>query len=333
MPDGTFTAGNGVSPRQPAASWWWPASSEKIVAVDASLGGGLYAGIAGAVSVENIDSDTIASLADGAQINQSTASSAGGLQTVVVAATNNLNILTYAGGLGVGAGGVGASADIGVLHNDTQALVGSAAVRAKQESDVFALSRWDVNSNAISAGAGAGGLGGGIVVYSIGGDFSDTYSTDGGNGSALKGKNSTVLDFVNDTVGTLTGRANTNDPSPPAFDPSQKVDEPATPSISAPTVASRPATPWCTESGGGTAINGLEDGKAYFVIVDSAHPTKVRLAASYDEAQAGHAIAITKAGATGTNHRSRVGNAAIANLGRSHGDSRRHDPTRSAPPA
>ena len=38
---------------------------------------------------------------------------------MVVAATNKMDILSIAGGLGASLGGIGASADIGILRNDT----------------------------------------------------------------------------------------------------------------------------------------------------------------------------------------------------------------------
>src|SRR5262249_14228701 len=152
-------------------------------------------------------------------VNSNTASSAGGSQSVVVAATNKLDILTFAGGLGLSlGGGIGASADIGILRNDTQAYIGDATVRAKSDTDVFALSRWTINSNAISAGGGAVGLGGGITVYTIGGDFTDSYSGGGASANALSGKNSTVLDFIEGTVNSMSSTMQNDDASPPAFD-------------------------------------------------------------------------------------------------------------------
>ena len=118
--------------------------------------------------------------------------------------------------------------DIGVIRNDTQAVVGSkASIRAKNETDVFALSDWIVNSNAIAAGAGLAGLGGGIMVYTVGGKFSSNYSSNSCSTSALSGNGSSVLSFVDSTVNTFTGQMTTNDPSPPAFNPSTAVDSTA----------------------------------------------------------------------------------------------------------
>ena len=81
-------------------------SSEHLFSVGASLAVGSYLGIAGAVTVEVVDSDTLATVGGGAQINQHTvAGSANANQSVVVAATNKMDILSVAGGLGASLGG------------------------------------------------------------------------------------------------------------------------------------------------------------------------------------------------------------------------------------
>ncbi|WP_158271824.1 LEPR-XLL domain-containing protein, partial [Methylosinus sporium] len=317
-PDGTYSSNGGFSQKTARGVAVLAATSEKIVSVGASLGAGAYAGIAGSVTVELVDSDTLAMIGDGAQINQNTAATAANSQSVIVAATNKLDLLNFAGGLGASLGaGVGASVDVGVLRNDTQALIGAASVRAKGDTDVFALSRWIVNANAISAGAGLVGLGGGIVVYSVGGNFTDSYSTSGGSSSALSGDNSTVLSFVESTVGTLSGRMQTSDASSATFDPAQKVNSAADTIDLGADRGLKTGDAVVYDAGGGNAIKGLKDGEVYFVIIDSAHPQLVNLAASYEDAQAGHAIDIDAAGASGSAHNLAAGNAQIANMARS----------------
>ncbi|MBH5399906.1 LEPR-XLL domain-containing protein, partial [Bradyrhizobium sp. CNPSo 4010] len=316
VPNGTMTTAGAVNMKSIRGVAVLASSSEKIVAVAASLGGGLYAGIAGSVAVQSVDSDTIASIGTGVQVNQNTASTASGSQSVVVAATNDLNVLTYAGGLGVGAAGVGASVDVGVVRNDTQAYIGAASVRAKSDVDDFALSHWTVNSNAISAGAGLAGLGGGIVVYDIGGNFTDSYSTSGGSSGALDGDNSSVLSFVESTVGSLSSRIASNDPAPATFNPAQAVDGSADTIDLGTDRGLKTGDTVIYSAGGGQAIHGLEDGKAYFVIVDAAYPTKVRLATSYEDAQAGRDIDISTVGTTGSSHQLSAGSAQLANVGR-----------------
>lgn len=317
VPDGTLAAGGTPGTQAIRGVAVLADSSEKVVSVAASLGGGFYAGIAGGVTVELLDSDTLAAIGAGAAVNQNTASSANAGQSVVVAATNAVDILTYAGGLGIGAAGVGASVDVGILRNDTQAHIGAASVRARDDVSVFSLSDWAVNTNAISAGAGVGGIGGGIVVYQVGGNFSDTYSTEGGSAGALNGNGGTsVLDFVNSTVNGLTARMQAQDNGAAAFDPAVAVSSAADTINVGADRGLKTGETLIYSSGGGQAIGGLEDGKGYYAIVNAADPTRIRLAATYEDAQAGRAIDINAATATGANHRLAGSGAEIANLAR-----------------
>src|SRR5208283_2091501 len=72
-------------------------------------------------------------------------------------------------------------------------------------------------------------------------------------------------------------------------------------------------------SGGGAAINGLQDGQTYFVIADGAD--KIQLATTRDNALAGIAIPITSVGATGTNHSFSANAAGIGNTATSNASS------------
>src|SRR5262249_13065572 len=161
---------------------------------------------------EDIDSNTIATIGGGAKINQTTTSTSA---SVDVSALNNLSITTFAGGLGVGGVGIGASVGIRILHNDTTAIIGNGALVTAQSVDVNALSLWTVNSNAISFGAGIGGIGGGIVIYTMGGDFSDNYQVNGQNAGALSSSNGSVLSFMDSAVGALTSNLQQKDPGIP----------------------------------------------------------------------------------------------------------------------
>jgi hypothetical protein len=161
VPDGTLS-GNSFGSQNMRGVAVLAGSSEDVTSVAGSAGGGAYVGIAGAVSVELITSTTNASIDGNAQINQNNAALASSLQSVEVAATNAVNVLGVAGSLGIGSAGIGASFDIGIIRNNTSALIGASSVRAKDETDVFALTNWSVNSNAIAVGAGLGGLGGGF---------------------------------------------------------------------------------------------------------------------------------------------------------------------------
>lgn len=144
-------------------------SSEDLFTIAAAGAGGLYVGIAGAVSVATIDSDTTAFIGDGAQIN-TRGGTAHASQDVNVTARNDLGMFTVAGALGVGAVGIAGSVDVGVIRNDTTAFIGdSADVRAARDVDVNALSRKEIETYVISASGGLAGIAAGVAVYSVGG--------------------------------------------------------------------------------------------------------------------------------------------------------------------
>ena len=135
-------------------------------AVERAPGGG----VAGAVLVTILDSDTSALIGDHASVNQNTPT-AGAEQNVNVSASNDVTAETIGGSLGIGlAAGVSGGVDVGFLRNDTKAFLGShATVSARQDVDVNALSRKDVDSLAISASGGSFSLAGSVSVWTIGG--------------------------------------------------------------------------------------------------------------------------------------------------------------------
>ena len=127
--DGSFPTGSlarrrgaGHAPAR-TCSPWAPAAAAAFV------------GIAGAVSVEVIDSDTLAHIIGGAEVNQNTASSANAQQSVNVSAVNRLDVLSIDGSLGVGLGGVGASVDVGIIRNDTTAVIGGTGTKVRAKDD------------------------------------------------------------------------------------------------------------------------------------------------------------------------------------------------------
>ena len=168
-------------------------SSENLFALGASVAGGVFVGIAGAVSVEVLDSDTTAQIVGGAEVNQNDAATAAASQSVDVSAVNEVDLLSIDGAVGVGAGGVGASVDVAILRNDTLAVVGGAGtmLRARGDVDVNALARRDLGSNTISVAAGGLGLAGSISVYSVGGNFDPNYSA---SDSARSGSQNALAD-------------------------------------------------------------------------------------------------------------------------------------------
>ena len=66
-------------------------------------------------------------------------------------------------------------------------------------------------------------------------------------------------------------------------------------------------------NGGGTDIGGLTSGKSYFVIVDQATPSRIRLAETRNDANAGREITFTSPG-TGTEHRIAVNPSEIVSV-------------------
>ena len=150
-------------------------STEDLLSIAASGNISMNATIAGAVTVELIDSDTIASIGNLAQINQDqTGSNAS--QSVNVSAVNYAEALTIAGVLVLGGStaNVGGGVDVGILQNDVAAVIGNGAgVSANQDIETNALADKDVMSFAISIAAGSGvGISGAVSVWTIGGNLS-----------------------------------------------------------------------------------------------------------------------------------------------------------------
>ena len=153
-------------------------SSEDLFSVGASAAGGFYAGVAGGVTVEVIDSDTTAYIGANANVNTGSLNE-NAKQSVNVSAANKVDAFTFAGALGIGAAGVAGGVDVGVVRNDTTATIGSnAQVKARSDVDVNALSREDVETYAVSVGGGAVGIAASVIVWSLGTEFDSSYSYD-----------------------------------------------------------------------------------------------------------------------------------------------------------
>lgn len=180
-------------------------SSEDLFTISAAGAGGLYVGIAGAVSVASVDSDTAAWIGGGAQINTS-AGTPNANQDVNVTARNDLKIFNVSGALGAGAVGIAGSVDVGVIRNDTTAFIGDGAtVNAARDVDVNALSRKDLDTFVVSASGGLAGIAAGVAVYSVGG------ALDSDSQNRLKS------DDGSDTVGSYADGQSTNDSVTRAF--------------------------------------------------------------------------------------------------------------------
>ena len=163
-------------------------SSENVLSLAIAGAGGLGAGVAGAVTVAVLNSDTRAFIDDGAEINtDSTGADAN--QDVSVQATNDVRILDIAGAAAIGIAGLAGGVDVGIEHNDTTAFIAGDDVRATRDVRVSALADRDIESFAISAAGGAVGIGAAVSVYTLGGDLEATYSYHDDNGDT-KSKNS-----------------------------------------------------------------------------------------------------------------------------------------------
>ena len=298
-------------------------SSEHIHTLAASVGAGVLAVSLGlSVSVTEVDSDTVATVGTGARINQNTLDPHED-QSVDIDARNVLEIQSVAGAAGAGLfAGLGAGVDIGIVRNDTQARVGDdARISAKADVTVNAVSIWRIDSSAIAAAVSGGpGIAGAIVVYAIGGNFSDRHE----QGGALTGSDSSsdAGRFSGGMVDDLLDEVGKEADGDIEFDPEAAVDGSADAIDLGSTHGLSTGDAVLYHSGGGAAIGGLEDGGAYFAVVDSDDPHKVRLAETHTDALAGNFLDIDAGGATGGSHRLSNDSAGLGNAVRAeNGDS------------
>ena len=251
-------------------------SSEDILNISAAGGGGQYAGVAGAVTVEVVNSDTTAYIGRQARVNQDDAGAAAS-QSVNVSAVNDARILAIAGALGGGIAGVGGGVDVGVLRNDTSAYIGDGAVvSALKDVDVNALAREDVNSIAISIGGGFVGAAGSVSVWSIGSGVNSQYTVEQRdvNGNALPSLSADSLAGNRRFGFNSKEQINSDDDTINlGFNHGLETGDPVV-----------------YQSNGSAPLAGLQNGYTYYVIrVDE---TRIRLAA----VQGGPAVNLTSTG-------------------------------------
>ena len=164
-------------------------SSETIDNLAASGNLGLYAGLAGGVTVELIAANTTASIGNNARVNQNTPEAGAG-QSVNVAAINQTKVTSLGGGAGLGLAAIGGGVDVGQIQNNTNAFIGNhAEVSARGDIDVNALAARDVNSKAFSAAVGGVGASGSVSVWTIGTERASTYSDGTKSADALASTN------------------------------------------------------------------------------------------------------------------------------------------------
>ncbi|WP_083607911.1 filamentous hemagglutinin N-terminal domain-containing protein, partial [Thalassospira sp. TSL5-1] len=164
-----------------------------------NVAGGVSAGLTlqGAISVRTATVQTVAEIADGAKVNQST-TNADADQAVNVSAINSLTVggATGAGAIG-GIGGVGFGMDIAVARNATTARIGAnTLVSAKHDVSVTASAQKDISATGIAGAGGlAAGVAGSVAIAVLGGD-ADSRGTD-----QLTSDNGSITDKVNAEAG------------------------------------------------------------------------------------------------------------------------------------
>ncbi|MBI3917574.1 MAG: hypothetical protein HY322_11275 [Betaproteobacteria bacterium] len=202
--DGSFTRGTAHGVIVQADS------TESFTNVSFAGAGGVYAGIAGAIGVTVIDSDTTAQIGDNAQINQGSgnyavlANGVGPDQGVWVGASNRVELLQLSIGIAGGIAGIAGAISIGSIANDVNATIGTGAdVRARSMVEVNALSDKSLDGFTLSGAGGLVGLGASVSVYSLGSTFDAGYEDNEGNSDdAIEG------DGTGDGQNTADGEAN-----------------------------------------------------------------------------------------------------------------------------
>ena len=178
-------------------------NTEDITNVTVQVGGGTYAGLAGAVNVMNLSASTKAYTDTGVQINQANKASGRYGGDISVKADHNLKMTSAVGGAAASGGASGGAAvDVANIKTQTNAYLGDentvatkGSVSVKAQDDMGELT-----SHAYAASIGAVGLSGSISVYNIG---SATFED---KDNILSGKNADGQD--EDLTSWVNGQVN-----------------------------------------------------------------------------------------------------------------------------
>ncbi len=175
-------------------------SQEDIFAASVAGAGGMIVGAAGAITWQQIDSDTTAYIGSGANINSDgNNATAHKNQDVYVTALNNVQAAALDGSLSGGTVGLGAGVAVGTLANITEAyLLGDAD--ARHDVRVAATSNRQIRSLAAAASGGIGGLGIGFSFWTIGDTVSPTYTVDGQATDPASGLDSDTESVASDST-------------------------------------------------------------------------------------------------------------------------------------
>lgn len=163
-------------------------SGEDILHIVATGAGGLYGGLAGAVAVTTIKSNTSAYIGNNAQVNTVT-TGVDAAQSVNLTALNDIKALSVCGGLSVGLVGVTGAVDVATVNNDTSAYIGNdSVVSAAHDIDINALSTKDISSYTVSASGAGVGVAGAVAIYNLGTALTSqslgTMNANSGSGTA-----------------------------------------------------------------------------------------------------------------------------------------------------
>ena len=138
-----------------------------------AIAGG-FVGVAGGVGVTVMNITTKAFIGPSAQVNL-VAGSVGG-HSVNVSAVDYFKSLTVAGGAAFGFVEVAGGVDIGIANTTVQAYIGAGAtVKAGADVEVYALSRKEVQTYALSAAGGFVGVALAVSIWTVGTTTTSTY--------------------------------------------------------------------------------------------------------------------------------------------------------------
>ncbi|MFZ2267304.1 MAG: leukotoxin LktA family filamentous adhesin [Azonexus sp.] len=141
-------------------------ASEDISSVTASAAGG-GVGVAGAVGVKVVKTETTAYIGDNTKVNQTRS---GAAQDVTVSATDDVLLSGGGGAASAGLYAAGASAEVNIVRNTTTAYLGDdTLVKAGRDVAVSASASKEVQSVAAAAAGGySAAIGGAVSVVTIG---------------------------------------------------------------------------------------------------------------------------------------------------------------------
>ncbi len=179
-------------------------STEEITTGTVSAAGG-GVGVAGAVGVKVVTSDTTAGIGNYTKVNQTRRG--GATQDVQVSATDTVRLAGGGGSGAFGAYGAGATAEVNVVRNTTTASIGNHAnVRADNDIGVAATSTKDVQSAAVAASGGASaGIAGAVALAFVGASIqsnSDAKSGIGDGATASAADDKMKTDGVGSKLGS-----------------------------------------------------------------------------------------------------------------------------------